>query len=562
MQSFARASAKSSKRGSTPQNNRLSEPQMILDEDEEDDDGEDDNTAFLSKPKVLTNEAEARKSRVQREAELRRMMEQDDELPDVSDSPGSGNGEEDTPTETIEDKPTEPQVATEVTEPEPTAAETSHAGGRRRGKRRVMKKKQVQDEEGYLITEALLSEPTEYIPALQYGPDPGPPMLREELAKWLAKSYHVLPDPARICITGGASQNLACLLQRFADPRITRFIWLVAPCYYLACPIFEDAGFSGRLRAVPEDSEGLDIAYLTRGLDLADSESISNEHEFIDAEKPRIYRHIIYVVPTSANPSGKSMALRRRTELVHLARKHNALIICDDVYDALQWPLVESADSERLPPPALPRIVDIDMALGPTADDPHHFGNAVSNGSFSKMVAPGMRTGWAEGTPMLAYALSQTGSTRSGGCPSQFSATLMWKLLKSGELDRHLDVTTVPGLRRRHRKLLKSIEDHLAPLGVKVPEASDPAINSWYGGYFVWIILPAVFDSTAIAAQAERDENLIVGHGKMFEVRGDEASATFNHHIRLSFSWEAEEALNEGVRRLSEVMRAYLGRQA
>jgi len=118
----------------------------------------------------------------------------------------------------------------------------------------------------------LLSNPTEYVPALQYGPDPGSQALREELSRWLARMYSVSPDPERICITGGASQNLARILQRFTDPRFTRMVWMVAPCYYLACPIFEDAGFSGRLRAVPEDPEGIDIAYLARGLALSDSD--------------------------------------------------------------------------------------------------------------------------------------------------------------------------------------------------------------------------------------------------------------------------------------------------
>lgn len=121
--------------------------------------------------------------------------------------------------------------------------------------------------------EELLSDPAESTAALQYGPDAGPTLLRDALALWLAKAYNVTPDRNRICITGGASQNLACILQRFADPNFTRYVWLVAPCYYLACPIFEDSGFTGRLRAVPEDVEGVDVAYLARGLELANSET-------------------------------------------------------------------------------------------------------------------------------------------------------------------------------------------------------------------------------------------------------------------------------------------------
>ena len=110
--------------------------------------------------------------------------------------------------------------------------------------------------------------------ALNYGPDLGYPPLRENIAVWLSKFYR--PDISistdRICITGGASQNLACILQVFSDPFLTRNVWLVTPTYFHASRIFEDAGFHGRLRAVPEDEEGLDIEYLTEALRKSENE--------------------------------------------------------------------------------------------------------------------------------------------------------------------------------------------------------------------------------------------------------------------------------------------------
>ena len=111
-----------------------------------------------------------------------------------------------------------------------------------------------------------LSDPSIYIPGLQYGPDPGYEPLRYQIAQWLTDFYHIptgIP-PERICITGGASQNLACLLQGYSDPLFTVNIWMVSPTYFLACRIFEDSGFRGRLRSVPEDEEGIDIQLLTR----------------------------------------------------------------------------------------------------------------------------------------------------------------------------------------------------------------------------------------------------------------------------------------------------------
>jgi len=102
------------------------------------------------------------------------------------------------------------------------------------------------------------------------------------------------------------------------------------------------------------------------------------------------------------------MSLRRRQELVEVAREYDACIITDDVYDPLQWPADESSQIS-FEHARLPRIVDIDRTLagGAERDGVDEFGNAVSNGSFSKIVGPGCRTGWAEGTARFAWGLSQ-----------------------------------------------------------------------------------------------------------------------------------------------------------
>ena len=119
-------------------------------------------------------------------------------------------------------------------------------------------------------TTTALEDPTIAHPALEYGPDDGYLPLRQEIAQWLTGFYAFpkhgssqQPIPTeRICITGGASQNIACILQVFSDPVYTRNIWMVAPTYHLASRIFEDAGFAGRLRPAWEDEEGVDVGYL------------------------------------------------------------------------------------------------------------------------------------------------------------------------------------------------------------------------------------------------------------------------------------------------------------
>jgi hypothetical protein len=82
------------------------------------------------------------------------------------------------------------------------------------------------------------------------------------MASWLTTFYQPTApiSDERIAITGGASQNLACLLQSFTDPVYTRNVWIVAPAYMLAFRIFDDSAL--KLRAVPEDEQGIDIEYL------------------------------------------------------------------------------------------------------------------------------------------------------------------------------------------------------------------------------------------------------------------------------------------------------------
>ena len=101
-----------------------------------------------------------------------------------------------------------------------------------------------------------------------YGPDPGDIRLRKALARWLSEFYAPREpiDAARITITGGASQNLGCVVQTFTDPVYTRNVWIVSPTYMLVFRILDDAGLHHKLRAVPEDEEGIDIEYLEREL--------------------------------------------------------------------------------------------------------------------------------------------------------------------------------------------------------------------------------------------------------------------------------------------------------
>ncbi|TQV93011.1 aminotransferase [Cordyceps javanica] len=400
--------------------------------------------------------------------------------------------------------------------------------------------------------------PAVYTPVLEYGADEGYAPLRQGLAAWLGRHYRVVPDAERICITGGASQNLACILQSFSDVHATRAVWAVAPVYHLAVPIFNDAGFGGgRVRATPEDDDGVDVDALEERIQALEQEEKGKDFgkpTKLPHPKRKFYRHLIYVVPTCANPSGKSMPVARREALVRLARKYDALIISDDVYDFLQWPLQGPVKVERPPEMSLPRLCDIDLAMPCAENDPEGFRHTVSNGSFSKISGPGVRTGWAEASPAFVAGLASTGSTRSGGAPSQLCAGMLSDLVASGELERSIDQVLRPALQRRHGLLLDAVRRHLAPHGVTYRESSLTGAAKSFGGYFLWLKLGPGFSADLVAHVASTEENVIIGYGNMFTVQGEETKTTFDDHFRLCFSWLAEEDLLEGIKRLEKVL--------
>jgi DNA-binding transcriptional MocR family regulator len=124
-----------------------------------------------------------------------------------------------------------------------------------------------------------LADPSIAFPGLLYGPDEGYAPLRETLGEWLSDFYQ--PEQPvgkeRITITGGASQNLACLLEVFTDPVYTRDVLFAAPAYMLAFRIFEDNGFSGKMKAIPEDHDGMDMGLLRKALEESEKHSSENK---------------------------------------------------------------------------------------------------------------------------------------------------------------------------------------------------------------------------------------------------------------------------------------------
>jgi len=210
---------------------------------------------------------------------------------------------------------------------------------------------------------------------------------------------------------------------------------MVAPTYYLAANIFRgtpllsawlpgqnhvrmlicvDCGYSQRITGIPEDDEGLDIAELESQIEIFERE------EEGEVERPGwqnwTYRYVFYGVPTFSNPTGSIMSLTRRTQLLEvplspysvsqtrvlcsiddkIARKYNMLLITDDVYDLLTY------TNDPIPP----RLVTLDASVPMSKSSGNIYGNTISNCSFSKLLAPGLRFGFIEASKPLVHELS------------------------------------------------------------------------------------------------------------------------------------------------------------
>jgi DNA-binding transcriptional MocR family regulator len=101
---------------------------------------------------------------------------------------------------------------------------------------------------------------------------------------------------------------------------------------------------------------------------------------------------------------------------------------------------------------------------------------------------------------------------------------------------------------------MSAIKTHLVPLGVKLPQEDRKVV----GGYFVWLTLPPRIRASLLSRRLRDTVNLVVAEGELFEVPGDD-TCSFKYDIRLCFAWEEEERLDEGIRRLAEVLGAMQG---
>jgi 2-aminoadipate transaminase len=334
--------------------------------------------------------------------------------------------------------------------------------------------------------------------ALSYGAEQGPGRLIEALHGWLTRQEGGAPPAEQLFITGGVSQGLDLICTLFTRPG--DIVLVESPVYHLALRIFRDHGLE--LAPVAADEDGLRTDVLAEKLDAL---RLRGRH-------PRF----LYTVPTYGNPTGMTMPLERRHALVALAKQAELLVLEDDVYHALWF------DAQS--PPSL-------YTLAPA-------GPIVRLGSFSKVLAPGLRLGWLSASPDVVQRCVRSGLLDSGGGVSHFAAHVVAEFIELGLLDQHVERLRGAYGRRRDG-LLDALTRFLPPA------------CSWRapgGGFFVWLRLPDYCDSGELLPRAEAAGVSYVPGGRFYAGGGG------GRYARMAFSLVSLQELEQGVRRLASVL--------
>ncbi len=337
---------------------------------------------------------------------------------------------------------------------------------------------------------------------LQYGATQGYGPLLHSLAEFLSaqESYASAVSSDELFLTAGASQAIDHATTLFTQTGDTVFV--EEPTYYLIQSIFEDHGL--RVVGVPMDSEGMRTDDLEAML-----------------ESPGVPRpKMLYIIPTYQNPSGSVLPAKRRRKLVELAQRHGFLVLADEVYNLLHY--------GEPPPPPIASFDDSDE------------GCVLSLGSFSKILAPGLRTGWIHARPPIIQRFATAGLTISGGGLNHFTSTLVHAVLEHGMLHDN-----IARLRRTYAERVSAMTAALRQHLGDAVEFTAPR-----GGYFFWLTFTEDTNTDDLLPVAQ-ERGVNYRPGTAFS-----ASGGFTNAIRLAFALYEPDMLAEGIRRIAQAHRA------
>jgi 2-aminoadipate transaminase len=329
--------------------------------------------------------------------------------------------------------------------------------------------------------------------ALQYGPTEGLDSLKECIREVMAaEGMRVEHDD--LLVTTGGQQVIDLVCRAFVDPG--DIVVAEGPTYPGAVPVF--TSYQAEVVQIAMDDDGMRVDELERTLD-----GLPRSPKFI------------YTIPSFQNPAGVTMALERRRRLVEVAAEREIVVLEDNPYGLLRF--------EGDP---LPTLYSLDQRY------------VVYCGTFSKILSPGLRLGWAA-APHAVLEKLNLGKQAADLCSAPLSQFFVAEFFAQRDWRAYLR-TLIDVYRRRRDVMLAALAEHLP---------REAAWTSPQGGLFIWARLPDYIDTTDLLARALRQHVAFVpGRAAYLDGRG-------GSEMRLNFSGVDDDAIREGVRRIGEVVR-------
>ena len=326
--------------------------------------------------------------------------------------------------------------------------------------------------------------------ALQYGPTDGFPPLRAWIADALSTNGCTIA-PEQVLMTSGSQQALDLLGKVLIDEGSR--VLVENPSYLGALQAF--SVYRPEFASVATDEHGL----------VPDSiEAVING------------ARLLYALPNFQNPTGRSLSIARRFDLVERCARHNLPLIEDDPYGALSY--------QDKP---LPKLLNM------------HPDGVVHMGSFSKVLTPGIRLGYVV-APLPLLRRLELAKQAADLHTSQLTQMVVHEVIKDGFLDTH-----VPTIRTLYANQCQAMLDAMA--------ACFPAGVSWTrpeGGMFIWVTLPPHIDAMVLFEQAIAARVAFVPGAPFYANRPE------TNTLRLSFVTVSPERIREGIAILGKLIAA------
>jgi 2-aminoadipate transaminase len=349
-------------------------------------------------------------------------------------------------------------------------------------------------------THRVLTENPEW--SLQYGQVTGPVEIRRALLEKLKRDQGITASIDQIMTTAGSSQAIQLLVQLLVDPGDT--IIAESPTFL---GFFDDIRNSGAdICGVPVDADGIRVDLL--------------EDQLRELRDRGIRPRFMYLLPNYQNPTGVRTSLERRTRIVELAEEFDTLVIEDDAYFDLRY------EGDVIPPI---------FALDPN-------GRTIYLGTLSKTLAAGFRIGWI--VAPTASLILRIAALKTDGGSSIFGSFIAASWMPDYFEDHVAELREV--YRRRRDLTLAALENYM-------PEGVTWSVPG--GGFFIWVCLPEGLDTGRMLPQArEMGIEYLPGAACFFNRSGE-------NQLRLSFSFARDEVIDEGIRRLGDLVRAEIREQ-